>query len=253
VKQREDVSTSMVDTHNRGVADSDGETTVDRLDREPVMRLRNVTRHFGRGTKRRTVLHDISLEVPPGTMTQVGGRNGAGKTTLLRVMTGILAPNEGDIVIGELGAESSWREFYRRIGFLSAGDRGLYARLSVRDHFEYWCALAFVPRAERRPRIEEALGAFGLLDLADRRSERLSQGQRQRLRLALALVHQPQVVLLDEPRNSLDSEGLELLAAGVHAAINRNAGVVWCSPPGEVQPVDFDRRFVLESGVLTAT
>ena len=101
-------------------------------------------------------------------------------------------------------------------------------------------------RTERAAHVEDALSAFGLTELADRRSERLSQGQRQRLRLALALVHRPQILLLDEPRNSLDSDGLDLLAAGVRAAVGRGASVVWCSPPGEDQPVEFDRRLILE-------
>lgn len=213
-----------------------------------AMRLDNVTRHFGRGGKRRVVLQDVTLVVEPGALVHVGGNNGAGKTTLLRLMAGILKPNEGEVSIGELSAERGWREFHRQVGFLSAGDRGLYARLTVRAHLEYWCALAFVAREQRAMYIEEALHAFGLAELSDRRSERLSQGQRQRLRLALALVHGPQILLLDEPRNSLDSDGLGLLASGVRAAVDRGASVVWCSPPGEEQPVDFDRRLVLDNG-----
>lgn len=213
-----------------------------------TVRLEHVTRHFGRGAKRRVVLRDVSFVVEPGTLVHVGGNNGAGKTTLLRLMAGILKPNEGNVSIGELSAERSWREFHRRIGFLSAGDRGLYARLTVRAHLEYWSALAFVPREQRARYIEEALSAFGLAELCDRRSERLSQGQRQRLRLALALVHRPQILLLDEPRNSLDSQGLGLLAARVRASVDSGASVVWCSPPGEDQPVEFDRRLILVDG-----
>jgi ABC-2 type transport system ATP-binding protein len=210
------------------------------------MRLDRVTRYFGSGAARRFVIRDLSLLVSPGTLIHIGGRNGAGKTTLLRLMAGILKPNVGEVVIGELSADTSWREFHRRIGFLSAGDRGLYARLTVRAHLEYWCALAFLARDERALRIEETLSAFGLADLSNRRSERLSQGQRQRLRLALALVHRPQILLLDEPRNSLDADGLALLARGVRAAVGRRASVVWCSPPGEEQPVEFDQQLVLE-------
>lgn len=194
------------------------------------------------------MLRDVTFVVEPGTVVHVGGNNGAGKTTLLRLMAGILKPNGGEVLIGELSAERSWREFHRRIGFLSAGDRGLYTRLTVRAHLEYWCALAFVPREQRLTYVEQALTAFGLADLADRRAERLSQGQRQRLRLALALVHRPQALLLDEPRNSLDSDGLGLLAAEVRATVDGGASVVWCSPPGEDQPVDFDRRLLLDDG-----
>ena len=72
-------------------------------------------------------------------------------------MAGILKPNEGEVSIGELSTERNWREFHRRIGFLSAGDRGLYTRLTVRAHLEYWCALAFVARGAAPRYIEEAL------------------------------------------------------------------------------------------------
>jgi ABC-2 type transport system ATP-binding protein len=219
-----------------------------RNDTVAAIRLDNVTRHFGRGAKRRVVLRDITLNVDPGTLVHIGGNNGAGKTTLLRLMAGILKPNHGGVFIDGLSAERSWREFHRRLGFLSAGDRGLYARLTVRAHLEYWCALAFVPREQRTRFVEQALTAFGLAELSDRRAERLSQGQRQRLRLALALVHRPQILLLDEPRNSLDSDGLALLAAEVRGSIDNGASVVWCSPPGEDQPVEFDRRLILDDG-----
>ena len=211
-----------------------------------AMRLDEVTRYFGRRASRRVVLREVTLVVEPGALVHIGGKNGAGKTTLLRLMAGILKPNEGEVSIGDLSTERNWREFHRRIGFLSAGDRGLYTRLTVRAHLEYWCALAFVARERRPALIEEALSTFGLAELSERRSERLSQGQRQRVRLALALVHRPQILLLDEPRNSLDSDGLDLLASGVRAAVGRGASVVWCSPPSEPQPVDFDRRLILE-------
>jgi ABC-2 type transport system ATP-binding protein len=235
----------MIETSRR---DSTGAQADARRGHDPLtaMRVDDVTRHFGRGAKRRIVLRHVTFVVEPGGLVHIGGKNGAGKTTLLRLMAGILKPNEGEVSIGELSTEHNRREFHRRIGFLSAGDRGLYARLTVRAHLEYWCALAFVARELRPGHVEDALSTFGLAELSDRRSERLSQGQRQRLRLALALVHRPQILLLDEPRNSLDSDGLDLLAAGVRAAVGRGASVVWCSPPSEQQPVEFDRRLILE-------
>ncbi len=71
------------------------------------------------------------------------------------------------MTIDGISSAQSWREYHRRIGFLSAGDRGLYARVSVRGHLDYWTALAFVPRAERKQAIEQALVHFGLADLAE--------------------------------------------------------------------------------------
>lgn len=216
----------------------------------PLVCFNGIWRYWGRGKNRWAVLRDINLQVATGTATCIGGRNGAGKTTLLRIATGILAPDEGTVVIDGITADDSWREYHRRIGFLSAGDRGLYARVSVRGHLEYWTTLAFLPRAERTPAVEAALTRFGLSDLAKRRADRLSQGQRQRLRLALSVVHRPKVLLLDEPSNSLDSDGLDMLTSAVNDLVCRGGAVIWCSPAGENQPMDFDRTLLIDDGKL---
>jgi ABC-type multidrug transport system ATPase subunit len=215
-----------------------------------LVRFDGIWRSWGRGKQRWAVLRGIDLDVEAGTVTAIGGRNGAGKTTLLRIATAILTPDAGTVTVDGLSSDASWREYHRRIGFLSAGDRGLYARFSVRGHLEYAARIAFVPRAHRPEAVAQALVRFGLTDLAARRADRLSQGQRQRLRLALTVVHDPKVLLLDEPRNSLDDEGLEMLSRAVEDVVARHGAVIWCSPAGEEQPVGFDRRYVIEEGRL---
>jgi ABC-type multidrug transport system ATPase subunit len=215
-----------------------------------LVSFEGIWRYWGRGKNRWAVLRGIDLDVAPGTLISIGGRNGAGKTTLLRIATAILSPDAGTVTIDGLSSDASWREYHRRIGFLSAGDRGLYARFSVRGHLEYGAQIAFVPRARRREAVDEALVGFGLSDLATRRADRLSQGQRQRLRLALTVVHDPKVMLLDEPRNSLDDEGLAMLSRAISDVVARRGAVIWCSPAGEEQPVGFDHRYVIEEGTL---
>jgi ABC-2 type transport system ATP-binding protein len=215
-----------------------------------LVSLDGIWRHWGRGKNRWAVLRGIDLHVPPGTVTGIGGRNGAGKTTLLRIATAILIPDAGTVAIDGIPSDGNWREYHKRIGFLSAGDRGLYARVSVRAHLDYCARIAFIPAPLRRQAVDEALMRFGLTELAKRRADRLSQGQRQRLRLALTLVHEPKVLLLDEPRNSLDDEGLSMLSGAIAQVLARGGAVIWCSPAGEEQPVGFDRRFIIEDGLL---
>lgn len=219
-------------------------------DHEALVSFNEIWRYWGRGKNRWAVLRGIDLQIAPGTATCIGGRNGAGKTTLLRIATAILAPHSGTVTIDGISSDGSWREYHRRIGFLSAGDRGLYARFSVRGHLDYCARLGFVPRDRRGHAVDEALVRFGLTELAKRRADRLSQGQRQRLRLALAFVHGPKVLMLDEPRNSLDDQGLEMLATAIGDVLTRGGAVIWCSPAGEAQPVRFDRRFLIEDGIL---
>ncbi|HYZ82233.1 MAG TPA: ABC transporter ATP-binding protein [Solirubrobacteraceae bacterium] len=234
------ISTRHADPAARATLDSDA----------AVVSFDGIWRHWGRGRKRWAVLRGIDLAVAPGTVTGIGGKNGAGKTTLLRIATAILSPDAGTVTVDGLPSEGNWREYHRRIGFLSAGDRGLYPRFSVRGHLEYGARIALIPRADRRQAVEEGLVRFGLTELATRRADRLSQGQRQRLRLALTVVHRPKVLLLDEPRNSLDDEGLAMLSAAIDEVLARDGAVIWCSPAGEDQPVGFDRRFVIEDGML---
>ena len=216
----------------------------------PLVEVAGVWRAWGRGGRARPVLRDVNLEIAAGTAVCVTGRNGAGKTTLLRIVTGILAPDRGTVAVDGIVVDGSWREYHRRVGFLSAGDRGLYARVTVRGHLEHWTAMAMVPRGERRERVEEALATFELGDLAKRRADRLSQGQRQRLRLALALAHRPKVLLLDEPRNSLDADGQAIMAGAVRDTLRRGGAVLCCAPAGEDKFDDFDRVAVIEDGTL---
>lgn len=218
----------------------------------PVVACHGVWRHWGRGPRRQLVLRDIDLSIPRGTAACIRGGNGAGKTTLLRILTGILAPSAGSVVVDGIPVGKRWRDYHRRIGFLAAGDRGLYARVTVREHLEYCARLGFVPRLEREAALEGALRQFDLAALATRRADRLSQGQRQRLRLALSIVHRPTVLLLDEPRNSLDTEGVEILVAAVTGLIRDGGAAVWCAPAGEDQPMEFDREFLLADGGLIA-
>lgn len=199
-----------------------------------------------------TVLDGLDLRVEPGTAVHVCGRNGTGKTTLLRIAVGLIRADSGSVALDGLDPVRDRVAYQRRLGFLSAGDRGLYARLTVRDHLRMWARLAFVPRANTGEVIERALAVFELRDLAGRRVERLSMGQRQRVRLAGVFLHDPGIVMLDEPRTSLDEDGIALLASLLDDFRRQGGAVVWCCPTGERVELDFDDAYVLETGRLRA-
>jgi heme ABC exporter ATP-binding subunit CcmA len=197
------------------------------------------------------VLNDVSLTIDLGTAVHLSGSNGVGKTTLLRIAAGLIRPEAGSVRLGDLDVEANRTAFHRRIGFLAAASSGLYARLTVRDHLRFWSRMALMASAERTPACERALDAFELRGLADRRVDRLSMGQRQRVRLAGAVLHDPAVVLLDEPMTSLDEDGVALLAADVARLRRAGAATVMCAPSGEADsPVRFDRRLTLREGRL---
>lgn len=192
-----------------------------------------VTKSWGE----REVLRSVSLRVPPGVTAWVGGKNGVGKTTLLRIVAGLIQAEQGDVKLDHLDPRLDRRRYQQGIGFLSAGDRGLYARLSVKQNLELWARLAFLRGEQVGAAIGAAIGRFSLEDLAGSRVDRLSLGQRQRVRLSMAFLHEPRLVMLDEPVNSLDEDGIALLGAAL-ADLNRRGGLgIWCSPsPPEQQP-----------------
>jgi ABC-type multidrug transport system ATPase subunit len=192
------------------------------------------------------VLADVNLTLGAGTLTWLAGANGAGKTTLIRIVGGILAPDAGTVTVLGYDAEREPRHAKRRIGFLAAGSSGLYARLTVRQQLEYAARLAMVARGERGELVGAAVADFGLEHLAERRQDRISMGERQRVRLAMAFVHRPRVVLLDEPRNSLDGPGMDTLTAAVSRAREGGAAVLWCSPTGDRPAHDPDHAYRVE-------
>jgi ABC-type multidrug transport system ATPase subunit len=196
------------------------------------------------------ILDEVSLTLRAGEVTWIGGRNGAGKTTLLRLAAGILLPQRGSVRIGDLSSEARGNRYQRQIGFLSAGDRSLQARMKVAQQLDYWARLAYVPRERRQELVEVSIQRFGLEEFADRRVDRMSMGQRQRIRLAMAFLHEPSVILLDEPRNSLDDEGYELLSSQTRLATERGATMLWCSPRGEDRVIECDASYSLEDGRL---
>jgi ABC-2 type transport system ATP-binding protein len=202
--------------------------------------------------KRSSVLDGVDLCVEPGTAVLLTGRNGAGKTTLLRVASGLITPDRGSVTVQGLRPEHSRREFNRRICLLAAGGSGLYARLSVRRHLDLVARLALLARPERDASVDRAIDAFDLMPVAGDRVDRLSMGQRQRVRIAMAFLHDPQVALLDEPTTSLDSHGVWLLRAAVSRVLARGGAAIWCEPSGSRAEFSYDRCLVLKEGGLHA-
>jgi ABC-type multidrug transport system ATPase subunit len=196
------------------------------------------------------VLDGTDLAVAPGERAWVGGRNGAGKTTLLRVAAGLILPEAGEVRLQGLDPELDRQDFQRRLGFLSAGNSGLYARLTVRDNLEYWAGLALVPRARRAQAVDSVMERFGVAGMARNRVDRLSMGQRQRVRIAGTFLHDPGVLMLDEPETSLDEEGLAALRDALREHSEAGGAALICSPSHEKVALDVDSVYVLESGRL---
>ncbi|MEO7063369.1 MAG: ATP-binding cassette domain-containing protein [Dokdonella sp.] len=145
----------------------------------------------------------VSFTAHDGEITGLLGPNGAGKTTTLRMLYTLMRPDTGQVLVDGIDAEVDPIGVRRRLGVLPDA-RGLYKRLSARENIEYFAHLQGLDAATRRSRIDALIGALDMADIAERRTEGFSQGQRVKTAIARALVHDPLNVILDEPTNGLD-------------------------------------------------
>jgi heme exporter protein A len=182
------------------------------VDQPPAIELRGLARQFGE----RTALRNVSVRVPAGATLAVLGPNGAGKSTLLRILATLLRPHEGEVVV--LGEPLPRRAFAVRgqLGLL-AHEPLLYRDLSGRENLQYHARL----HRARPERVEEVLAAVGMERRAEEPVRQLSRGMVQRLAVCRAVLHEPKLLLLDEPRANLDPAASEL----VEPLIGRAAGV----------------------------
>ena len=169
-----------------------------------MLELQGLTRRYGN----LVALDDVSFTVAEGQMFGFVGPNGAGKTTTMRIVLGVLEPDRGEV---------RWRgrpvdaETRRRFGYMPE-ERGLYPKMRVRDQLEYFARLHGLPATEAGSAAGYWIERLGVADRADDRVEALSLGNQQRVQLAAALVHNPEVLVLDEPFSGLDPVGVDVLA-----------------------------------------
>ena len=155
--------------------------------------------------KKRAVhaVRGVTFDAPDGEITGLLGPNGAGKTTLLRMIATLVIPDEGRARVGGLDVVGDRYAVRRRIGVLSDA-RGLYPRLTARENVRYFGQLHGLFGAALDARIDALFATLGLATIADRRSAGFSQGEKMKVAIARALVHDPDTILLDEPTNGLD-------------------------------------------------
>jgi len=165
----------------------------------PALRLRGVVKRFGD----LTAVDHLDLEVPEGTCVGLLGPNGAGKSTTMRLLTAQAIPDEGEIEILGLPVPERSKEARARCGVVPQLDN-LDITLTVEQNLRVFAYLYRVPRNERNAAIERALQIANLTDRRDTKVDNLSGGMRRRLLIARGLVHQPQLILLDEPTVGLD-------------------------------------------------
>ncbi len=171
--------------------------------------VENLAKAFGRHGEVRAV-DGVAFTAADGRITGLLGPNGAGKTTLLRMLATLMIPDSGRASVDTHDVVRDRYAVRRCIGVLSDA-RGLYPRLTARENIRYYGALQGLAGDRLETRVDELVRALGLAAIADRRAQGFSQGERMKVAIARALVHDPQTILLDEPTNGLDIMSIRAL------------------------------------------
>lgn len=217
---------------------------------EETITIKDLNKNFydpQRGTVK--AVSDVSFSAFGGEVFGLLGPNGAGKTTTLRMMATLMKPDSGSIIIAGHSTENNPEQVRRSIGYLSS-NTALYPRLSPREIITYFAELNEYPQDKLTLRVEQLINYFGIRDYAETYTEKLSTGMKQITSIARTIVHDPHVLILDEPSSGLDV----IVAQKIHTYIKdlRDQGktIIFSSHNmGEVEKV-CDRIGIINSGRL---
>lgn len=193
-------------------------------------------------------LDDLSFNVRPGQMYGFVGTNGAGKTTAMRIVLGVLEPDSGEV---RWQGRRIDRDVRRDFGYMPE-ERGLYPKMRVHDHLVYLAQLHGVAKDTARTRSGELLELLALSERSSDRVESLSLGNQQRVQLAAALVHDPALLVLDEPFSGLDPMGVDAMATVLRARVDAGTAVVFSSHQLDLVERLCDGVGIIRSGRLVA-
>jgi ABC-2 type transport system ATP-binding protein len=212
-----------------------------------MIKISNLTKRFGGFV----AVNDISLEVKPGEIFAFLGTNGAGKTTTIRMMTGVLLPTSGSVEIGGYDIQRNPIEAKMQMGVIP--DRPyIYGKLTGREFLLFMADLYQVERNVAVQRIEELLTVFGLLQWQNELIDGYSHGMKQRLLMCAAQVHNPKLLIVDEPMVGLDPRGAKLLKDTFRAKADAGLTIFMSTHSLPVAEEIADRLAIIRRGQIVA-
>jgi sodium transport system ATP-binding protein len=209
--------------------------------------VKNLRKSFGEVR----AVNGVSFEARDGEITGLLGPNGAGKTTTLRMLYSLLPPDDGEILIDGLDPTRDAMAIKRTLGVVP-DSRGLYSRLTARENISYYGELHGMPRRKIEQRIAHLVETLDMADFIDRRTEGFSQGQRVKVAIARAMVHEPQTVLMDEPSNGLDVMSTRALRDYVRGLRSAGQSVVLSTHIMQEVAALCDRIVIIAKGEVAA-
>lgn len=196
-------------------------------------------------------VENVSFTAADGSITGLLGPNGAGKTTTLRMICALIRPDGGDVLVDGRRASENPSETRRRLGVLPDA-RGLYPRLTAREHIRYFGELHGLGGADLERQIDEMIDMLDMREIADRRAQGFSQGERMKVAIARALVHSPKNLLLDEPTNGLDVMSTRAMRRLIQRLRDEGRCVIFSSHVMQEVAALCDRIIVIARGRVIA-
>lgn len=191
---------------------------------KPIITTQGLTKVYGKGPNAVHAITDLSLQIMPGEVFGLFGPNGAGKSTLVRILTTLLAPTSGTAFVSGYNVLREELQVRASCGLVTSNERSFYGRLSASQNLAFFASMQNMNRHEIPERVSYVLELFGLTAKARAPAQSLSTGQRQRLNMARALIHDPPILFLDEPTKSMDVHTSDFVKGLIKEELNGRQG-----------------------------
>ena len=211
----------------------------------PILEVKNITKRFGA----KTVVRNVSFEVNPGEVVGFLGPNGAGKTTAIKMILGLLSIDAGEIKVNGFDVSQKREKALQRVGGIIESPE-LYGYLTGRTNLKLFASMYDGIKEEQ---IDSAVRTVRLENIINDKVKKYSLGMRQRLGVAQAILHDPNLLILDEPTNGLDPNGIKELRDNLRHLADKGAGVLVSSHQLAEMELMCDRVVIIENGVVTTT
>lgn len=214
---------------------------------EPILTLQNVSKQYGD----KTVLHNVNLDIYPGQIIGYIGPNGAGKSTTVKILTGVIQDYTGTVLLNGNDIREDILALKQMIGYVpELAD--LYDLLTPNEYLHFVGALYHLPDAVIKERSTRILKAFGLLEHIDQRMDSFSKGMRQKVLLTSGIIHNPAIVILDEPMSGLDANAVIVVKELLQVLKAEGKTIFYCSHMMDVVERVSDRIVLIDKGTIIA-
>lgn len=214
-----------------------------------MINILNVSKTF----KTTEALKNVSFEVNDGEIVGLLGENGAGKSTLLRIISTMLFPTSGNVTVNNYSVLDDPQNVRKNIGILFGSEVGLYERLTARENLEYFAKLNGMPDSEITERVNHLVEKFSFADYADKQVGTFSKGMKQKVAVARSIVHNPSVMLFDEPDSGLDFKAAKIIFDFMELCREEGKSIIFSSHSMENIKNYSDRMVVIHKGTVVKT